>query len=167
MLKPHAWTFNQLHGRILRSSITAQVEEQNYRDVLSVTALQYIKVFNNYRKSVGVVSGSTVYSVNINRWACTRNISQPIKVEKLYRDMIGTYVWSPLYGKAVAPHVTAARAHTPYRNIINHQGMTLWMFLIQIFSKKTNRRECFGDTRWSCTGFQKYNFTLRVWKCTV
>ena len=32
-------------------------------------------------------------------------------------------------GGSLAPHVTATRTHTPYRNIINRQGMTLWMFL--------------------------------------
>ena len=89
VLEPDKWIFNQLHGRILCSSIPSQVQQQNYRDVLSFRynssvycSVQYIQ------KVYGCCSG---FFVTVNLWlyaASSQTCSLFIKVKNHHLDMI-------------------------------------------------------------------------------
>ena len=66
MLEPDKWIFNQLHGRILRSSVPSQVQQQNYRDVLSFRYHSSVHYSLQYLQKVYGCCGG--FFVTVNLW---------------------------------------------------------------------------------------------------
>ena len=66
MLEPDKWIFNQLHGRILRSSVPSQEQQQNYRDVLSFRHHSSVHCSLQYLQKVYGCCGG--FFVTVNLW---------------------------------------------------------------------------------------------------
>ena len=99
VLEPDKWIFNQLHGRILCSSVPSQVQQQNDRDVLSFRYHSSVHWSVQYVQKVYGCCGGFFVTVNLIYIACTRAgySALPIKVKKSHRDVIiRTSLWISL-----------------------------------------------------------------------
>lgn len=89
VLEPDKWIFNQLHGRILCSSVPSQVQQQNYRAVLSLRYNSSVHFSVQYLQKVYGCCGG--FFVTVNLWiyvASTQTCSLFIKVKNHHLDMI-------------------------------------------------------------------------------
>ena len=99
VLEPDKWIFNQLHGRILCSSVPSQVQQQNDRDILSFRYHSSVHWSVQYVQKVYGCCGGFFVTVNLIYIACTRAgySALPIKVKKRHRDIIiRTFLWISL-----------------------------------------------------------------------
>ena len=108
VLEPDKWIFNQLHGRILRSSAPSQVQQQNDRDVLSFRYHSSVHwSVQHIQKVYGCCGG---FFVTVNLWMyINERVNEP--VHNLWRLKItvgiGTeLLFDPLLPRKQLPGIT-------------------------------------------------------------